>query len=68
MTRAEALSADATLSSLALSGVTLAFDPSTTGYTASVANDVTETTVTATVNDDGATYVIKLGGASDATA
>ena len=60
-------STDATLSGLSLSGVNIgAFDPATTGYTASVANDVTETTVTATTSDDGATYVIKLDGAADA--
>ena len=56
---------DATLSSLALSDVTLAFASSTTGYAASVANDVDETTVTPTANDDGATYEIKLGGVTD---
>ena len=28
-------------------------------------NDVTETTVTPTLNDDGATYVIKLDGTAD---
>ena len=61
------LSTDATLSGLALSGVDIgAFDPATTDYTASVGNDVTETTVTATANDEGATYVIKLDGAADA--
>ena len=61
------LSTDATLSSLTLSGVTLgAFDPATTGYTATVPNDVTQTTVTPTLSDDGATYAIKLGGATDA--
>ena len=58
-------STDATLSSLALSDVTLAFASSTTGYTASVANDVDETTITPTTNDDGATYKIKLGGVTD---
>ena len=58
-------STDATLSSLALSDVTLAFASSTTEYTASVANDVDETTVTLTTNDDGATYEIKLGGVAD---
>ena len=59
---------DATLSGLTLSGVTLApaFDPATTGYTADVGNGVTETTVTPTANDDGATYVVKLGGVADA--
>ena len=60
------LSGDATLHGLVLSGVDIGtFDPATTGYTASVANDVTETTVTPTVNHDGATYVVKLDGAAD---
>ena len=59
-------STDATLSGLTLSDVTLAFASATTGYTASVANDVTQTTVTPTVNDEGATYTIKLGGVTDA--
>ena len=67
VTRAEAAppSTDAVLSGLTLSGITLTFDPATTGYTASVGNDVTETTVTPTVNDDRATYVIKQGGVAD---
>ncbi len=61
------LSTDATLSGLTLSGVDIgAFDPSNTGYTASVANGVTQTTVTPTTNDDGATYSIKLSGVADA--
>ena len=59
-------STDATLRSLALSGVALTFDPAVTGYTAAVANTVTETTVTPTANDDGATSVVKLGGVADA--
>ena len=60
-------STDATLSGLTLSGIDFgAFASSTTGYTASVANDVAETTVTPTTNDDGATYAIKIGGAADA--
>ena len=60
-------SPDATLSGLTLSGVNIgAFDAATTDYTASVGNDVRETTVTATANDGGATYVIKLGGVADA--
>ena len=60
-------STDATLSGLALSDVNIStFDPATTDYTASVGNDVTETTVTATANDGGAAYVIKLGGVEDA--
>ena len=58
-------SSDAALSSLALSGVTLEFDPATTTYTAEVGNDLAETTVTPTVNDDGATYVVRLDGAAD---
>ena len=58
-------STDATLSSLTLSDVTLAFASTTTGYTASVANDVDETTVTPTTNDGGASYVVKLGDAVD---
>ena len=68
VTRAAApLSTDATLSDLALSGVAFGtFDPATTGYTASVANDVERATVTATTNHDGAAYVVKLGGVSDA--
>ena len=60
------LSTDATLSGLTLSDVTLAFASATAEYTASVANDVTQTTVTPTVNHDGATYAIKLGGVADA--
>ena len=66
VTRAAPPSADATLSGLALSGVDIgAFDQATTKYAASVANDVTETTVTPTLNDGGATYVIKLDGTAD---
>ncbi len=55
-------STDATLSSLTLSGVTLEFDSATT----EVGNDVAETAVTATTNDDGATYMVKLDGVEDA--
>ena len=67
VTRAAPPSTDATLSGLTLSGIDFgAFDPATTGYTASVANDVHETTVSPTTNDDGATYEIKLGGVADA--
>ena len=59
-------SADATLSALSLSGVTLTpvFASGTTAYTASVANRVTETTVTATVVA-GAAYEVKLNGVVD---
>ena len=65
-TTPEPLSTDATLSALALSGVSLGtFASSTTSYTASVANSVTETTVTPTANHSGASYVIKLGGVTD---
>ena len=68
VTRAAApLSSDATLSGLELSGVNFGtFDPATTDYTADVGHDVTETTVTPTVTDDGAAYVVKLDGAEDA--
>ena len=58
-------SADASLSALSLSGVTLtpAFASGTTAYTASVANSVTETTVTATAVA-GAAFEVKLNGMS----
>ena len=63
---APALSTDAALSGLALSGVDLGtFDPATTGYAAEVGHGVTETTVTAAVNDGGASYTVKLDGAAD---
>ena len=66
VTRAEPASTDATLSALALSGVAFGtFDSTTTSYTAQVANSVTETTVTPTVNNPEASYVIKLGGTVD---
>ena len=59
-------SADATLSALSLSGVTLspAFASGTTAYSASVANSVTETTVAATA-DAGAAYEVKLNDVVD---
>ena len=58
---------DATLSSLNLSNVTLdpAFLAGTQSYTASVANSVTSTTVTAETTDANATSVVKLDGAVD---
>ena len=63
----ERLSSDAKLSALTLSGIDFGtFDSTTTSYTARVANSVTETTVTPTVSHSGATYVIKLGGVTDA--
>ena len=58
-------SSDAALSGLALNGVTLEFDSDTTTYAADVANDLAETTVTPTVNDDGATYAVRLDGTAD---
>ena len=62
-----AASTDATLSGLTLSGIDFGtFTSGTTSYTASVANRVSQTTVSPTVNDDGASHVIKLGGATDA--
>ena len=61
------LSSDATLSSLALSEVDFgAFDSATTSYTAQIANSISQTTVTPTLNHSGASYVIKLGGVADA--
>ena len=64
---AELPSTDATLSALTLSGVNVGtFAPETTSYTADVAYSVTQTTVTPTVNDSGASYVIKIGGTTDA--
>ena len=67
VTRAEPSSTDATLSALTLSGIDFGtFDSTTTSYTAQVDNNVTETTVTPTVNQSGANYVIKLDGVTDA--
>ena len=61
-----ALSTDATLSTLTLSGIDIGtFNSATTSYSAQVANNRTETTVTATVNDDGANYKVKLNGMKD---
>ena len=63
----ERLSSDAKLSALTLSGIDFGtFDSTTTSYSARVANSVTETTVTLTLNHSGASHVIKLGGATDA--
>ena len=63
---AEALSTDATLRSLSLSGIDFGtFDPDTTSYSAQVANEVTQTTVTPVRNDVEAAHVIKLGGVED---
>ena len=67
VTRAEPPSTDATLSALVLSDVDFGtFASGTTSYTAQAANDVAQTTVTPTVNDSGASHVIKLGGVTDA--
>ena len=67
VTRAAPSSSDATLKALSLSGISLGnFKSVTTSYTASVANSVTQTTVTPTLNDDGVSYVIKIGGVEDA--
>ena len=66
-TSASPKSTDATLSGLALSEINIGtFASGTTSYTADVANSVTETTVTPTVNHSGATYVIELDGVEDA--
>ena len=67
VTRAAPPSTDATLSALTLSGIDFGtFASGTTSYTAQVANSVSQTTVTPTVNHSGASYVIKLGGVTDA--
>ena len=66
VTRA-APSTDSTLTGLTLSGMDFGtFASGTTSYTAQVAYGVSETTVTPTVNDSGAGYVVKLGGVTDA--
>ena len=57
---------DATLSGLMLSDIDFGtFSPDTTSYSAIVANSVSQTTVTPTVNDSGAKYAIKIGGVLD---
>ena len=67
VTRAAPSPDDATLSTLTLSDVNFgAFASGKTPYTAQVANSVSQTTVTPTVNNSGASYVIKLGGVTDA--
>ena len=64
----EVASTDATLSALALSGVTLspAFDADTETYTASVANSVATTTVTAMATDADATVAVTPSTDADA--
>ena len=67
VTTVTTLSSDATLSSLSLSNGTLSptFTSGTRFYTASVANSVTSTTVTAATTHASATRVIKLDGVTD---
>ena len=60
-----ALSTDATLSALGLTGITLTFYPGTTQYTVNVENSLSETTVTATAKGSGAVHTVKLGGVAD---
>ena len=71
------LSSDATLSDLTLSGIDFdatdfpffdppGFDETVTSYVGSVANSVTQTTVTATTRHSSATYAVKLDGVTDA--
>ena len=61
-------SADATLSALSLSGITLSptFSADTETYTVTVDNSVSSTTVTTALNNAGATAVIKIDGTEDA--
>ena len=67
VTRAAPSSTDGTLSALTLSGIDFGtFDSTTISYTATVANSVSQTTVTPTVSNPGASYVIKLDGVADA--
>ena len=52
---------------MTLSGIDIgSFSSSKTSYTASVYNSVSQTTVTPTLNQSGASYVIKLGTSEDA--
>ena len=69
-----AKSTDAKLSALTLSGIVLEHDSNyispgfrtaVVSYFASVAYSQTQTTVTPTANNSGASYVVKLGGATD---
>ena len=67
VTRAAPPSTDASLRALTLSGIDFGtFDSTTISYTAQVAHSVSQTTVAPTVNHSGASYVIKLGGVTDA--
>ena len=67
VTRAAPLSTDATLKALTLSGIDIGtFVSGTETYTSSVANTVSQTTITPTLNDSEANYVIKIGGVTDA--
>ena len=65
---AAVLAADAALTALSLSSVNMdpVFSSSTHRYSGSVANEVTQTTVTATLNDSEASHVVNLGGVVDA--
>ena len=67
VTRAEP-SGDATLYGLELTGVAeedLGFMSDDIDYDVEVGNGVTSTTVTATLNDENASYVVQLGGVTD---
>ena len=65
--RSPSLSSDPSLSDLTLSGIDIGtFTSYVTSYSASVANSVSQTTVTPTLNHSGAAYVIKLDGVTDA--
>ena len=61
------LSTDTRLRRLTISGIDFGtFSPIIESYTANVANSVSQTTVTPTVFDAGASYVLKIGGVEDA--
>ena len=66
VTRSEPPSTDAALNALTLTGIDFGtFASGTTSYTAQVANSVSQMTLTPTVSDSGASYVVKLGGVED---
>ena len=63
---ADPMSSDATLSGLTLSGIDFGtFASGTTSYSATVAYNVSQTTVSPTVNHSEASYAIKLRGITD---
>ena len=67
VTRLAPPSTDATLRALTLSDVNIGtFTTDQTSYAARVANSVSRTTVTPSVSNSGASYIIRIGGVRDA--